>query len=97
MKFENLDNCEEVLLNNVLYKIAYFFESKEDPSVKVPLKNNCVLSFSYFDDIANVGLTGLLHIRSDAGLFNNILNYTDKFYIGFYIIFIRGNCIYGSS
>ena len=84
MKFENLDNCEEVLLNNVLYKIAYFFESKEDPSVKVPLKNNCVLSFSYFDDIANVGLTGLLHIRSDAGLFNNILNYTDKFYIGFY-------------
>lgn len=85
MKLENIDNfLEDLTLGDSQYKIAYFFESKDDPSLRIQLKSNLIKHFVYIDDIAHVGLTGQFIIENSAGIFNDILSNTDRFYIGFY-------------
>lgn len=85
MKIANADKfTEKTTFGDTVYEIAYFFENKLDPTNRAQIKSNYIKKFSYIDDISNVGIVGTMIIENTGGIFNQLLNNTDQFYIGYY-------------
>lgn len=79
-----IENIEIQTINGADYRIGLFFESKDDKNAFMVIPWGIINSFTYADDIRNVGLTGEIILDNISNVFDPILNNTDKFYLGFY-------------
>lgn len=79
-----IENIEIQNINGADYRIGLFFESKDDKNAFMVIPWGIINSFTYADDIRNVGLTGEIILDNISNVFDPILNNTDKFYLGFY-------------
>lgn len=53
-----IENIEIQTINGADYRIGLFFESKDDKNAFMVIPWGIINSFTYADDIRNVGLTG---------------------------------------